>query len=259
MKMTPVAFGAALALVLACGPAISAETSPGSGIKGRVLVEGKDSAAGVYVYAYDSPNNDMRVPTRMISDPTAQDGSYTLGLAPGTYHVIARKRVSGSPRGYLSKGDFEGEYAGNPVTVKPGEFATVDLSVAALPGKFLLAPYANLKGDMGITGKVLKEDGKPVAGAYVMAYTRKDRMGRPAFLSKPTNQDGEYAIYPTRPGTYYVAARTDYGDLPKKGEPYGTYDKDPEHKIEVKEKTVLTGIDVTMKKFTRDLTKCAEH
>lgn len=239
-------------------PGTAAEPAPVSGIKGTVLT-GKEPAAGVYVYAYDSANADMRMPTRLVSAATGADGAYTLELAPGSYRIVARKRLSGSPRGYLSKGDLEGEFAGNPVTVKPGDFTAVDLTVAALPGKFLLAPYANQKGDMGITGKVLKEDGKPVAGAYVMAYTRKDRMGRPAVISRPTNQDGEYAIYPTEPGTYYVAARTDYGDLPKKGEPYGTYDKDPDHKVELKEKSVLTGIDVTMKKFTRDLTKCAEH
>ena len=265
MKRSPAAFALAFAMVFvfaggfAVTPAASSEPSPVSGIKGHVLLGGKDAVAGVYVYAYDSPNNDMRLPTQLISAPTTQDGAYTLNLVPGTYHIVARKRVSGSPRGYLSKGDLEGQYPGNPVIVKTGEFATVDLPVAMLPGKFLLAPYANRKGDMGITGKVVKEDGKPVSGAYVMVYTRKDRMGRPAFLSKPTNQDGEYAVYPTEPGTYYVAARTDYGDLPRKGEPYGTYDKDPEHKVELKEKTVLTGIDIRMSRFTRDLTKCAEH
>lgn len=263
MKRYPAAVALALAMILAggyAGPlAASAEPSPGSGIKGHILQGGKDAVAGVFVYAYDSPNSDMRMPTQLISAPTAQDGAYTLNLAPGTYRIVARKRVSGSPRGYLSKGDLEGEYPGNPLTVKAGEFTTADLSIATLPGKFLLAPFANVKGEMGITGKVVKEDGKPVPGAYVMVYTRKDRMGRPAFLSKPTNQDGEYAIYTTQPGTYYVAARTDYGDLPRKGEPYGTYDKDPEHKVELKEKTLLNGIDITMTRFTRDLTKCAEH
>lgn len=253
----------ALAALLACGmaaaPAISAEPAPDTGIKGKVLLDGKDPAAGAFIYAYDSPSNDLRLPSKLVSAPTARDGSYTMPLAAGTYYLVARKRASGSPRGYLSKGDLEGQYPGNPVTVKPGEFTTVDLSVAPLPGKFLLAPYANLKGDMGITGKVRKEDGTPCAGAYVMVYTRKDRIGRPAFLAGPTGKSGEYAIYPPEPGTYYVAARGDYGDLPKKGEPYGTYDQNPEHKVELKEKTVLTGIDVTMKKFTRDLTKCAEH
>lgn len=263
MKTSSVGLALTLAVALAFGFAVaqdaSAEPSPDTGIKGRVFMQDKDPATGVYVYAYDSPENDMRLPSKLISLPSAKDGAYTLPLAPGSYYIVARKRASGSPRGYLSSGDSEGEYPGNPVTVRAGEFTTIDLSVAPLPGKFLLAPYANLKGDMGITGKVLREDGKPFAGAYVMVYTRKDRIGRPAFLSRPTNKDGEYAIYPTKPGTYYIAARADYGDLPKKGEPYGTYDKNPEHKVELKEKTVLTGIDVTLKKFTRDLTKCAEH
>ncbi len=263
MKTSSVALALALGVVLAVGMPEAevsfAEPLPGSGIRGKVLIEGGDSAAGAFVYVYDSPANDMRMPSRLISPPAAADGSYALPLAPGSYYLVARKRASGSPRGYLSKGDFEGQYAGNPVIVKPGEFTTVDLSVAMVPGKFLLAPYANVKGDMGISGTVTTEDGRPYAGAYVMVYTRRDRVGRPAFLAGPTGKDGSYAIYPTKPGTYYIAARGDYGDLPKKGEPYGTYDKDPVHKVDLTEKTVLTGIDITLKAFTRDLTKCAEH
>ncbi len=263
MKTSSVGLALALGVIAAVAvvgtAAQSAEPLPGSGIRGKVLIEGGDSAAGAFVYVYDSPTNDMRMPSRVISPPAAADGSYALPLAPGSYYLVARKRASGSPRGYLSKGDFEGQYKGNPVTVKPGEFTTVDLTVALLPGRFLLAPYANLKGDMGICGTVTTEDGKPYAGAYVMVYTRRDRIGRPAFLAGPTGKDGTYAVYPAKPGTYYIAARGDYGDLPKKGEPYGTYDKDPVHKVELKEKTVLTDIDITLKAFTRDLTKCAEH
>lgn len=263
MKTSSFALILALGAVLAAGmtvpPAPSAEPAPDSGIRGKILVEGGESAAGAFVYAYDTSTNDMRVPAKLVSPPAAADGSYAMPLAPGSYYVVARKRASGSPRGYLSKGDFEGQYGANPVTVNPGEFNTVDLTVAMIPGRFLLAPYANVKGDMGICGTVTREDGKPYAGAYVMVYTRKDRIGRPALLAGPTGKDGRYAIYPTKPGTYYISARGDYGDLPKKGEPYGTYDKDPAHKVELKEKTILTDIDITLKAFTRDLTKCAEH
>ena len=228
-----------------------------SGIKGQVLVENEGAAAGVFVYAYDSPYNDMRVPTKMISGPSAKDGTYTLKLAPGTYYIVARRRVSGDPKGYLVKGDYEGKYPSNPVVVKPGEFTTVNVSIAMLSGNFLLAPYLPDTGDMGISGKVTDESGKPAAGAYVLVYTDKEMIGLPKFLSKPTNKDGEYTVFLTKPGTYYVSARIKYGGLPRKGEPYATYDKDPEHKVEIGDKQIITGVDMKLSPFPTDLTKPA--
>ena len=263
MRIASFVCAAALALLAAPGMESAGiagdEGATRSGVAGKIRVEGKGTPEGAFVYAYDSAQNDLRQPGKLVSSPSSTDGSYTLALEPGTYYLVARKRASGSPRGYLAAGDFEGQFPGNPVTVKAGETLPVDIAIKTLPGKFLLAPYTQVKGDMGITGKVLGKDGKPFAGAYVMVYTRKDRIGRPAFLAGPTNQDGEYAVYPNAPGTYYVAARGDYGDLPKKGEPYGTYDANPDHKVEVRGKTVLEGVDITMNRFTRDLTKCAEH
>jgi hypothetical protein len=266
MKSTKAAIIAStLAVVFACGCAgsqsagIKPSSAPlASGIKGQVLLKGK-AVEGVYVYAYTSPQNDLRLPTKLISDPTGADGGYSLDLVPGTYYIVARKRVSGEATGYLTAGDFEGKCKVNPVMVRPGEFSPVDLAITQMPGKFLLAPYAHQRGDIGLKGKVVKEDGQPVSDAFVMVYTKRDRIGRPTYLSKPTNENGEYVIYLNKPGTYYVAARSVYGDLPRKGEAYGTYDANPDHKVEIADDTIINGIDVTMKKFTRDLTKCAEH
>lgn len=226
-----------------------------SGIKGQVLVENEGAAPAVFVYAYESGYNDLRVPTKLISEPTAKDGSYTLRLAPGSYYIVARKRISGDPKGYLVKGDYEGKYPGNPVTVRPGEFATVNLSIAMLAGNFLLAPYIPDEGDMGISGKVYGLDGKPVAGAFVLLYKDKEMVGLPAFLSKPTNKAGEFSMYVPKPGTYYVAARIKYGGLPKKDEPYGMYEKDPEHKVTINHKEQVSGVDISLSPFPFDLAK----
>lgn len=229
-----------------------------SGIKGQVMFEGEGAAAGVFVYAYDSPYNDMRVPTRFISDAAGDDGSYMLNLPPGKYWVVSRKRVSGDPRGYLVKGDYEGKYHANPVEVRPGQYVPVNLSIEKLEGAFLLAPYNPEKGSIGITGTVYAESGKPASGAYVMLYKDKEMIGLPNLLSRATGEDGAYEIYLAEPGTYYVAARLKYGGLPRKGEPYGTYDADPEHKVVVGDKEVVTGVDIKLTPFPLDLTTPAK-
>lgn len=246
-----------LLLVSACAqtqkPMTSAEVN--SGIKGQVLIENEGAAGGVFVYAYDSPHNDLRLPTKLISDPAAEDGLYTLKLPPGKYWIVARKRVSGDPRGYLVKGDYEGKFHANPVEVRPGEYVPVNVSIERLDGAFLLAPYNPEQGKMGITGTVYDESGRPASGAYVMLYRDKEMVGLPNLLSRATGSDGGYEIYLSEPGTYYVAARLKYGGLPRKGEPYGMYDKDPDHMVVVGEKEVVSGVDIKLTPFPHDLTK----
>lgn len=226
-----------------------------SGVKGQVMVKNKGAAEGAYVYAYDSGFNDLRVPTKYISQPTASDGTYSLKLPPGTWYIVARSRTSGNPKGYLVKGDYEGKYPGNPVVVKPGEYTPVSMSIAKLSGSFLLAPYLPEEGNTGISGRVTDESGNPSVGSYVLLYKDREMVGLPTYLSKPTGKDGEYTVYLSQPGTFYVAARIKYGGLPLKGEPYGTYDKDAEHKVVVGEKEVISGVDIKLGPFPLDLVK----
>jgi len=230
-------------------------TETDSGIKGQVFVESEGAAPDIFVYAYESGYNDLRVPTKLISSPSANDGTYMLKLAPGNYYIVARKRVSGDPKGYLVKGDYEGKYPGNPVTVRPDEYTTVNISVAKLAGNFLLAPYLSEEGDMGLTGKVYGLDGKPAAGAFVLLYKDKEMIGLPAYLSKPTDKDGGFSLYVPQPGTYYVAARIKYGGLPRKGEPYGTYDKTTDHNVSINHKEIISGVDIRLSPFPFDLAK----
>jgi len=243
-------------LLLSCAGTQMAETTApvNTGIKGQVLVANEGAAVGAFVYAYDSSFNDMRVPTKHISAPAGPDGSYTLDLPPGNWYLVARKRVSGDPKGYLVKGDYEGKYMANPVTVRPGSYAEANMSIAKLEGTFLLAPYLSEEMESGIRGTVFTEAGKPASGAYVMVYEDKEMIGLPQHLSRPTEADGAYAV-PLKPGTYYVASRLKYGGLPRLGEPYGTYDMNTEHKVVVGEKEIITSVDLTLKPFPKDLTK----
>jgi len=233
-----------------------ADTNPvNSGVRGQVIMENQGAAPDVFVYAYESGFNDLRVPTKWISAPTAADGTYVLNLPPGSYYIVARKRSSGDPKGYLVKGDYEGKNPTNPVAVKQGEFTTVNMSISMLSGNFLLAPYLPAEGEMGISGNVRDTAGKPMPGAFVLLYADREMVGLPAFLSKPTGKDGEYRLFVTKPGIYYVAARIKYGGLPRKGEPYGTYDKDTEHKVQINPKVVMNGVDINLGPFPFDLAK----
>lgn len=225
-----------------------------SGIEGQVIIANEGTAPGAFVYAYDSPYNDMRVPTKLISPPAAEDGTYKLDLPPGSYYIVARKRVSGDPRGYLVKGDYEGKHKANPVEVKPGRYTEANISIARLEGAFLMAPYLPDTVESGIKGKVFSEDGVPVRGAYVLVYTDGEMIGLPQHLSRPSDADGRYTV-PLPPGTYYVSARIKYGGLPRKGEPYGTYDANEKHVVVIGEKELITGVDVTLKPFPFDLVK----
>ncbi len=249
-------------LAFACGCAqtrgevVSSEAA--SGIKGQVFYADQGAAADVYVYAYNSPFNDLRVPTKLISAPSGPNGSYTLNLPPGSYYIVARKRTTGNPKGYLVRGDYEGKYPANPVTVPPGAYVDVNISIQQLLGAFLAAPYLPTSGDTGVKGTIRDGKGRPVAGAYAMLYTDKEMVGMPAFLSRPTGKDGAYAIYLKEPGTYYVAARMKFGGLPRKGEPYGTYDKNAEHKVALVGREIADNVDVTLAPFPFDLTKPAK-
>jgi len=229
-----------------------------SGVEGQVLFKNEGAAEGAYVYAYDSPFNDMRVPTKLISEKTKANGSYRLSLPPGEYYIVARLHAGdGDPRGYLKKGDYEGKYRLNPVKVAAGEYSEVNLSISPLEGAFLMAPYRAEESDTGIRGTVLGLDGKPARGAYVMVYTDEELVGQPQYLSRPSEQDGSYKVI-LPPGTYYVAARLKYGGLPKKDEPYGTYDANQAHKVTVGEKEIITGVDIKLAPFPHDLSKPAD-
>ena len=78
------------------------------------------------------------------------------------------------------------------------------------------------------------EDGKPVAGMHVFAYTeRVIGHKRPAALSSPTGADGRFALQLPVAGTYYIGARQQYGDSPAPGELFGMYDESADHGLEV--------------------------
>jgi len=77
---------------------------------------------------------------------------------------------------------------------------------AAIDG---VSGYEQQEGRTGLVGQVvLKEDGSPLAGAYINVYpdTTSNLLGPSQFISSPTDEDGRYLL-DVPAGTYYIVAR----------------------------------------------------
>ena len=121
------------------------------------------------------------------------DGSFKIeNIEPGNYHL------SGDRAGYLlteygSKGVGQG---GRTITLRPGQQLT-NISLGLTPQGV-------------ITGKVLDQDGDPVAGAMVQLVVEMWQRGKLRHIMQNganTNDLGEYRIANVRPGKYYLVAQ----------------------------------------------------
>jgi hypothetical protein len=72
---------------------------------------------------------------------------------------------------------------------------------------------------------------------------------KPAFISQEVDAEGRYVIYLARGGTFYVGARSAYGDSPGKGEWYGRYDGTTDHGVTVGEGAHAVGIDIRVERI----------
>ena len=72
---------------------------------------------------------------------------------------------------------------------------------------------------------------------------------KPAFISQPVDDQGRYVIHLSRGGTFYVGARSAYGDSPGKGEWYGRYDGTPDHGVTVAAGASAEGIDIRVERI----------
>lgn len=236
------AFGlGTLALILslllhACAPSTCPTTIPGSirvasyidgqgetGIIGQVVM--RDSGVGMadaYVNIYADTVSNLLGPSHTMSSPTDKDGRYRVTLPPGTYFVVARKRVSGNPTGPLSPGDYYSEHQRVIVDVVDGKLAVVDLPIVLMNNPmFFKRDIAAIETDTAIRGRIVDKAGKPVFGAFGMAYNNDDLKRLPDFISTLSDNDGRFVIYLPKEGRYYLSARIHVYDMPRSGEPYG--------------------------------------
>lgn len=203
---------------------------------GQLLLNGEPLAdAFVYVYTRGDALTGPAYGQIIRADEL---GRFTLNLAAGRYWLAARKRNDGSRVGDPEAGDLNGEYSGNPLILKTGEqrkleqWALEPVTKAAKQRR--LADGKFTKTSTWLDGRVINEDRVPVAGIYLFAYRDNRMIGKPNFISSPTDADGQFRIYLEKGGEFFVGARSTFGGPLEPGEWVGTYDERPDHGIEAK-------------------------
>lgn len=188
-------------------------------VSGRTLVP----VENVCVYVYKE-GSDLRRSPYVISEPTGIDGEFRLELPDGSYFFVARKRVSGNQSGPVQQGDIKSEVIG-PITVKNGDPVVLSIDCFIKQGDEKAVSTLPEMSKTGISGTIYDADGNPVEGVRVHVYTYVQMAERPKFVSVKTGPDGKYIIYLPQGGTYYMAARDEFGGPPKIGDLYGRYDQ----------------------------------
>lgn len=223
-----------------------------SGISGRVLL--KESAApmaGAYVNVYRDTISNLLGPSQFLSRPTDDTGRYRFELPPGTYYVVARKRLSGDATGPLSPGDFYSEHQRIRVKVEDGRMAVVDLQVVAMKAPmFFKTQVVDRETATGIRGVLVDQAGNPVMGGFAMAYADPEMKRLPDYASTLSDEQGRFTIFLPRGGTFYLAARIQGWDMPTTGEPYGKYGGETATPVTVATDRFADGIRIEMAPFT---------
>lgn len=112
-------------------------------------------------------------------------------VAPGKYRLAATRN------GFVETdyGARDPQSAGEVITVESRQ-KVMDLAVRLMPHGV-------------ITGRIVDEDGEPVAGAQIQAWRYRYSQGRKqlaSYGSASSNDIGEYRIYGLPPGRYFVSA-----------------------------------------------------
>lgn len=246
-----------LLCALALAPAsLVAQGQETGHVSGKLLTrEGVPMTGGlVYFFAGEgpipNPEEYWRVPD-FVAEIKAQ-GDFSVELPEGEYYIGAIKRASGkTDNGPPSPGDmFYRSLEGNGLPkrhgVKKGENIEFGSIAEAVPFKGL----SGSKKISAISGRILKKNGKPVAGALVFAFQSEAMIGKPLFASYRTGKDGKYTLRVSEGGNYYLRVRDIYGGgPPAPGAVMGVFGGATAKAVAVKQGKIAKGIDITVDIF----------
>ncbi len=167
----------------------------------------------LYLHVYRDAGGGFRGPGA-ASYPVGAGGRFRVGVPPGRYYLVARKRAQGGMYGPVEIGDHFNFYPGNPVTV--GEKETVRLALETVTRLSQLEEEGE-KRVPRLTGRVVDGGGAPVAGLRVLAYPpgesglAEEGKGRPLAFSAPSGAAGTFTLDLPRAGSYRLVARARLG------------------------------------------------
>lgn len=228
----------------------------GEGPAGEIAVSGsvhgtEGPISGAYVYFY--PHGTGRGPGYIARARSGEKGRFMAGLAPGGYTVTVRFQASSDSRssdgmGTVNLGDLVGDYLSNPLRVEnaPLEIGRIDLR-SVDPDTWKQRQWSGVNGEFNISGYVVKEDRSPMRGAYVFLYDDRRMVGKPVSISAPTTGSGRYSVTISRPGVYYLGARTRFGGPVEPGEFMGAWDEKGPKPVSLDEKTTSASCDIVVR------------
>lgn len=207
-----------------------------TGVSGQITHQG-EPVARAFVYIYTETATGLIGPSYGEAVQTGQDGRFTINLPAGHYSLVARKRADGGRSGVLSPGDLNAHYPANPVEVRSGErlrlgdFSLIEIDAGVHARRQAEGVFA--RTDTLLHGQVIDADGQPVSEVYVFAYLDSRMVGKPVHMSVPTDVDGQFELFLSSGGTYYVGARSAFGGPLEPGEWVGTFNAQPDHSVTV--------------------------
>jgi len=136
--------------------------------------------------------SDSRGRSRLAAVTDANGRFFFARVEPGSYSLLAQRNRYAT-QSYSARTPGR---SGARLTIAPGAHVK-DITFKLLPAAV-------------VTGRVVDEDGEPVAYARVLVMKYRYLQGRrqltPAGPSATTNDLGEYRLFGIAPGSYYVAA-----------------------------------------------------
>lgn len=236
-----------------CSPIIDAgggHVEGGTGIRGKVYSGGKP-LGHARVTLYQDGETIFRG-IGYASVLTNDAGDFAFNLSPGSYFVVARKRVGDDRMGPLSEGDLFAFAHNNPVEVTDGSFTAVSMNAVTKlvkvkeAGQEVTLGGTVKAGETVVSGRVTGADGSPVKGVYVSAYRDSMMIYKPDFISGVTGGDGAYSITLSEGGEYFIMARDTIGGPAEKGDLLGRYAGNEDHSVIIKDGEKLGGIDIVV-------------
>lgn len=188
-----------------------------TGVSGRVYHSGVP-VEGVGVNLYLDLNSDLKGPPYMLAVTDGQ-GRFHMDIEPGNYYVFFRKRMN-SVFGPPEPGDYVGFFPVFPLKIT-GQ--GVDISAELLKISDKMQESLGVSNIYRITGVVLNSERLPLKGLYVGAYGKPDILGKPDYVSAPTDAQGRFRLYVKESGTYFIAVRDKLGDTPQPEEKVFSY------------------------------------
>ena len=224
---------------------ITFEKSDQTAIK-CVLTHNGKPLSGANVFVAVDLNEGMRTKGLLQSDMSDERGECTIPVDTGRYYLTSRKRLTGT-FGPMKKGDLIGFFHKNPIVIKEKGLYTVNIELIDIMMK---SDGGDEKSsNISVSGRILDENEKPIEGIWVGVYTDPQMFGKPVYLSKKSDKNGNYVIKIPKVGKYYLAGRDTLGGPPNPGELYGSYNGTDDHSVDVTEATELTDIDITVREM----------